>query len=72
MRIPSDIRREDKNTFYVKSSSDPKKEYMVYLDDDGSWGCECHDYWVHLPERGQIMTHKCKHILRCVLLYISV
>ena len=67
--MPSDIRREDATTFYVKSSSDPTKEYMIYMDFDGKWSCECPDYWIHLPSEGKPMKHKCKHILRCMLLY---
>ena len=68
MKIPSDIRKEDDQTFWVKKSKKPDDEYMVYLDFDGMWSCECTDYWIHLPERGMPMKHKCKHILRCMLL----
>ncbi len=68
MKMPSDIRREDEQTFWVKASTDPTKEYMVYIDLDNEWSCDCRDYWIHLPERGVPMKHKCKHILRCMLL----
>ncbi len=64
----SDIERCDECTFYVKSSKDPNKEYMIYKDLDDRWLCECMDFIVHLPDQGKPVDHKCKHILRCMLL----
>ena len=71
MKMPSDIRREDEQTFWVNKSEKPNEEYMVWMNDDGEWSCECTDYWVHLPERGKPMIHKCKHVIRCILLMMS-
>ena len=68
MKMPSDIRREDEQTFWVRKSKRQYEEYMVYQDDDGRWLCDCTDFWIHLPDQGKTVTHKCKHILRCMLL----
>lgn len=69
------IRREDYNTFYIQSSKDPNKEYMIFYDNvereyatTDRWLCECTDFWIHLPGEGKPVYHKCKHILRCMLL----
>lgn len=41
-------------SWIVPSQSDPKRNYVVILNDDGSWSCECPDH----KYRGR----ECKHI----------
>ena len=62
-----DITQVDANTFYVKSSDPDKDPYFIYHDMNDRWLCECMDFIIHLPDDGMPVTHKCKHILRCML-----
>lgn len=46
--------------YFVASDSDPGKDYVVTLDGNREWACECGDFRFRRKKRGEI----CKHIRR--------
>lgn len=51
-------------SWIVPSQSDPKKDYVVVLNDDGSWSCECPDFRYRKKE--------CKHIYAIKISFSAV